>query len=505
MNKLISSVIACLCASASLAAPHHHFTKEQDKKMINMLIRANTGDGTPAKSTAAKTTDIAERLIAQSEYLSYTYSDTGISLVPSIFDSMHYVYAGGRGSQFNLNYLSYNTFYELDAVYPLGITGYFIYAHHNGNPDVLCDSTGLYATDPFTFAFGKYDNRYIVYDANSNITEYTDKFVDPTEYNDETRINTFDINNNISSSLYLDHDPTFTSDSVERRLFTYNTAHQLLGDSAFVYDAGTWIPEEKWAYTYNSAGNTTEADSWLYDVSSDTWTPSDKYTLAYYPDNKLQIITESSYTISSSWQTVQVDTFGYTTGYNFFTYNLERQYEDGDIYDISWTTRHISAAGLPDTLYTAETDQFGDYLAKNYIALVYDAYNEPVTEFTYPFNFDASMVTGAYSDTAQIMDYYYYETYTKTTGVNNIAVQPTVVVYPNPVADQLHIAADITSGTPISLRLINAGGQNVILKNIEWMGNTETLSLNGLVPGMYWLIITDASGNILHKQAVVKL
>jgi len=53
------------------------------------------------------------------------------------------------------------------------------------------------------------------------------------------------------------------------------------------------------------------------------------------------------------------------------------------------------------------------------------------------------------------------------------------------------------------VRLVNASGQTVLTEAVPWYSETESISVRGLVPGVYWLVITDKNGNGLLKQAVV--
>lgn len=85
--------------------------------------------------------------------------------------------------------------------------------------------------------------------------------------------------------------------------------------------------------------------------------------------------------------------------------------------------------------------------------------------------------------------------------VTNVGIQAyaqigsLIKVYPIPSTDIVHI------NSPVK---VNALLTSVEGKSIFQINNTESVSLKGLSPGIYWLHITDAAGHLLKVQKVIK-
>jgi hypothetical protein len=128
----------------------------------------------------------------------------------------------------------------------------------------------------------------------------------------------------------------------------------------------------------------------------------------------------------------------------------------------------------------------------------YDSYDEPTLAIQYNFNIDTTtFLTGWYDTIPYYISYYYYETYYTralfhNAGIASVSEGSTMQVYPNPAASEINIYwPGVSKGTEIEINIVTATGQKVITENIRWQKETETLSIRGLTPGMYFVHITN--------------
>ena len=72
-------------------------------------------------------------------------------------------------------------------------------------------------------------------------------------------------------------------------------------------------------------------------------------------------------------------------------------------------------------------------------------------------------------------------------------------IYPNPATDAINIRGLYGNAT---ISLIDVMGRSVINRQIENINNETTLNVSGLVPGKYFIKITQA-GNTVTKSVVI--
>ncbi len=249
------------------------------------------------------------------------------------------------------------------------------------------------------------------------------------------------------------------------------------------YTPGHWTPSAQEILTYDASNRLITDSASFYDSSSTTWHPSYRYA------------------------------FGYTTGVSYFTS------EEIDVYGMSLTepdtlytkntfTKHISAAGLPDTVYFSNYTggpAIGYLLsAGKKLIFSYDGYKNPTIASSYKFNIaDSATGTGAYSTMPDRTFFYYYETYL---GVNNTMPNDArASFFPNPAADEVNISRPgFQAGSPVQVVITNSVGSTVRLIAMPWLRETETISLRGLAPGAYIVTVIDADGGKLFAQKVIK-
>lgn len=447
-------------------------------QVMHALLAGQQAWPNAAKGSLSRTTDIAERLIATSSY--QLEDNVGIT------DSEYYTYSGSRSSVFNFNNMSYETTFEaLNPLNPIGIIGRDVAFDHNDLPGVLFDSC-IYAISISNV------KEYAVYDANNNITQLFTTSVA------EQLINTYDANQNITSCISLNMG-SGTPDSAQMRRFFYN-GNKIASDTNSGYINGSWSASSSWAYSYDNAGNIIQATLYHYYGS---WYAERQYFFSYNPDNRVQKDSIVFYE-NGVWYPYTKDSVGYTSGINYATYERLTSYNDETTAVDNYIEyiKHITS-GLPDTMYYNQYNAVGQILNAVKTSYLYDSYGNPITSFQYQFH-DVSGNNGYYSTTPEYAGHYYYQVF--NTAVNDLVRQPVKIsFYPNPANDIVYISqTGIGQRENILFTVINVSGQVVTSKKVASMGNAETISVAGLVPGCYWIVAQDKTGNILSKQIIVK-
>jgi hypothetical protein len=470
--KKISLFCFSLCAMQVVHAdPFMSIFKKKDAKH-HQFIHALTAGYT--NGTAAKSTTLKERVIAQS------YVSMGQ------VDSTRFIYKTGNqnGSQFDYNALHYAVQFSYgNQVFIEGVNG----AH--ARPYVFADVAEHY--NNYNGPFGLSELNTITYDVNGNITVFDDSF-----FNAQNGATIYVSNysqQNITNSTTL-YNFGSSSDTGALRFFRYNQGH-IAADSTYQnFSMGTpgssLTLGSRNDYTYDNAGNLTKLLSSGYDLNTQALTPGFRYLNTYTVDNRLKTSIAESYN-GSSWDIQYVDSFGYTTNIPFYTYSKETVPSSPVPTTINY---HTTNAGVVDSVYGL-TDTGNNTPANIKLLFTYDSYNNPVT---------AKLFYGQgtiFSTTPSEHFNYYYETY-QPSAVNNVAnIASNVHVYPNPVHNELYVSGLTGIGNIISL--VNMAGQTVMTQ-ITGGNSLQTVSLGGIAAGNYVLRVSDAAGNKVHAQTVVK-
>ena len=87
-----------------------------------------------------------------------------------------------------------------------------------------------------------------------------------------------------------------------------------------------------------------------------------------------------------------------------------------------------------------------------------------------------------------------------------MATVPTVVLYPNPALSEVHIFGEHLGNETCQLRLINAFGQIVLHKSVQFDAeeSIETLSLDAVPSGLYEVQILSEKYRVISKKLVVE-
>lgn len=449
---------------------NHEQMLQYNRALVHSIILHQELKRRAAEKNAAKTTNTSERLI----------TITGIdSLGNALSDSTHFIYRGNRSSTFDFDDMEYKywPYDEFDYTWPMGSFSE-LFVDEMDLSDVLYDtmnSDGI----PYTIT---------TYNANNKPIEY---YAFPTK-----NIYTYNANQQLSATFFIVWNGN-SWDTTAMRQLTYSN-DKIVTDSVRIVD-GLTITTAKWLYNYDNVGNLTEIDGPIYaNGSPNSLLSTGKWLFVYNPDNTLQKDSVGDY-INGEWVTTIKDSVGYTAGINYVTYKKETDY----VYKIVLENREHINNGLPDSLYYHEygLDSGNIMIAENH-TYSYDSYNNPVYERIY--NFIDTEGNNGYYNSAFSTILYYYQTFNEA--VKNIANQLLhFTVYPNPTANEINISqTGMQPGTRTTISLINALGQTVRTESLPWMSSTETISVAGLVPGNYWLIIQDKNGTVLERQMVVK-
>jgi hypothetical protein len=446
-----------------------------------------------AKGSAAKTTNAAEHLVAQSAY------DIEYNL--GLTDSTYYTYSNNRGSTYDFNDMDYSDgIYSLQGALPMDIAYGNNTVYHNYYLNVLCDSAKYYHY--YTADSAGLSLRLTMYDANNNVAQFYDPYTQDASisYEGNRVVNTYDANQNLTQSVVLGWN--FGNwDTAAKRILTYN-GNMLASDTSSLYSNGTWAPEYAFTYAYDNNNNITHVE--FYGDSAGIWLALEQYFLSYSADNILQQDSTMIYT-SGAWYPYATDSVGYTSGVSYTTYERENVYSSIDgVADHYLLRTKYTSAGLPDSILYNQYDmatntiQTGDKLI-----YTYDSYGNPLTMTQYQYN-TGTVGTDGYSTTPDFADYYYYQLF--NTAVSNVAKPNiSITIFPNPTTNELNIAqTGMQQGALTYITIINALGQTVRTESLPFINGTETLSVAGLTPGNYWLLIQDKTGNILSRQTIVK-
>lgn len=521
MNKaftLFPSLIA-LSLSTSVATAQvshtraHHAPASKSRQQLATILARQQAAYRAANTPAAKTTATSERLIASSMY----NFDATSGMPVGKTDSAAYKYSGSRGSKFNRDMMSYiNPSSEFTSagwpLLPLQYGGAHIASGHMTPQDIMADSTIVWNSYvpnvSSTYGYGISELVNQTYDANNNIIQSSEQY-DPVDTlgNWNRYINTYDANNNIISSINLVYN-TPNWDTMSRVSYIYNASHQLIEDSTDYWDiGGAWTPDSKNTYSYTGSDLTYSVG---LQYASGVWEERSKIYLTYNADHSVHTDSMSDYMFTGTWEPSTTDSFGYTTGVDYWTYYRQRYYDGPDMDDFI-ATKHVSASGLPDTFYVADHSTYSG-VAPSYLVygmragFTYDSYNNPVTYSTVYYNItDSASGAGSYGTTSAAEGHYYYEPYT-TTGINNIPkVQEAMSMYPNPATNELNISRpSAVKGDHTIINFTNALGQIIRTESMPWMKETETFSLAGFAPGMYIVTVQNKNGAILSTQKIMK-
>lgn len=480
----------------SIQAILHKQYEQRQKKMNRLAAKTSSASG--------------ERLKA---FCGYNFLDTAF-LPYGKSDSGYYFYSGSRSSVFNYQMMDYAapslTTYTspVDDNYPMSLTWG---PGNSAIPQIELFPDSVYSWNSFfppsIFGFAAISG--YLYDGNNIIQ--TDNRYYPTIPGAITRSkNYYDGLGNLSVSIDFTFDTiTHTWDTTNAGLFFYNSFNQLIMDSTSVnYGSGIWGEENKHVYAWDGSGNMIFTE--YYTDSFGYWQPQTQRHLYYNADSTLHTDSVSQYNVGQ-WTPYTKDSFGYTPGISYFTYDQTEMFVSDTVYTKCIYSKNVSLSGLPDTVYYGFYG--GGYFAPTQklmgkkIFFTYDSLRNPLVSKSFNYNITDSLTgTGFYDSSPERTFYYYYETYDFTDVPVITASTERITIYPNPATDEITISRpDAVKGAVTFIKISNAMGQAISVESLPWMNETEKIPLSGLVPGLYLLTLQDGSGKVLATQKIMKL
>ncbi len=480
MKQIITFFCLVLMATAASAQQKNWLLKNQNpqhRQHLEYMLSLNP-------QPEAKTTATAKRVKAESTY-DYNQNDTTRS------DTTHYQYSGSRGSVFNFNYMVYRSIYQ-PVVNPS------VYPYDNENLEVKADTVllltkaganlkpaDLLVSDYTAFnKIAKQDHYYSITSPLDNAVRYV------VDYNTQGKAS-------------LLHVLTFNTVSAQfdtsfRRITTYNTQGQIATDSVYTYDFGDYNPQQGIVWTYFPNGKIDTIKIAFYTAASDSWSDNIRYTHEYYPNGSLQKVIASQ-NFGAGLMPVIKDTFSYANSAGSFWTTLEESTFGGPN---TWVpsqqlTKHLNAAGYPDTMYIQAPDASNIYQTEIKISFEYNSVNLPVTAQEWDLLADSLQPVALF--------HYYYEDYQTASIKNTLSNRNSdLMMFPNPVENTFTIRSKEMMGKKLSLTLSNISGQRVHSQTMTWQREEEIISVQNLPTGIYLLTVQDEAGSLIFNQKVIK-
>ncbi len=430
-------------------------------------------------ATAQKPTAIKERVIAQS------VSDSNMFLE----DSTVIKYSGTNGSRFDYNFMSYSYGYSSFGFTP----NYYPYDFQEADVqlDALCnwsdDGNGL---DTSVLLYGQYTatgmlSKMEEIDYNMGTFDYASIYA-----------NTYNAQGGLAQLIYLE-DNGSGYDSVGKLTRTYDNNNRKTVDTLFDYSSGLWDISGIFRFTYGATGL---LDS-FYIISSDGaggWNTDAIYVHTH--DNSGRVETVTGYSdLGSGMIAVVTDTFQYTGSNTYFTNLIEYQYNGSGLEPLLMISKNLGANNLPDTMWYSQYDfAMNTWVPMMQSAISYNSQDNPVQQEV------AVDMSGSGFDVMQIIRYYYEQYDDQPQSASALLKNADITLYPNPAASTLNMTWNNADGKRTTVELINTAGQKLYAQSFPWKEKNQTLSLENLTPGMYWVVIRNAAGAVLFRQPVVK-
>jgi len=454
------------------------------KRVLNGLLQQQP-DNEKAERT---TTGVGmERVIGQS-----TRDSTGV-----LADSVNLKYTLYKTSTYDYNTMIY------PYNYPYSTSPMFNYVGTFTKPQVQFDTFTHWTIDPNTYIYGYYETGYAGYDANYSMTSYLDIFADSAINPNMRYTNKFNAAKNIDTGFWYRW-VSGVADSAFKQFFTYNTSNKLTADSTYELHLGNWRLASRSLYTYDGSNNLIQINNYANDTDTSFTLPlveQLQYINTYDASNRLTTV-YSMFNDGSGLLPYIKDTFAYSGTHTYHNSWREYQYDPINMYwaPIFNMTKIANSFGLPDTVTIQGFDSLlNSWVPQTMDIVSYNVAHDPDTLKEYDYNFTH------FPNTPSFRTVYYYDSFINKLGVHQVAaVKDETQVYPNPTTDIITISQlGVTQNSPVSVDVVSVKGQMVIREYLHWQGEAQ-ISLNGLVPGIYWLEIQGAAGNMIHRQAVVK-
>jgi hypothetical protein len=487
MKIIFLAIMVCpLWLQTTNAQMLNHKSQQQvaHERALDYLLHQNDNGCSTARTTGVP----SERVIAQS---------TRDNTLDSLSDSVSLKYASYRGAVYDYDLMEYAYNYPYSTSPMFNFNGIFT------KPQVLCDTFRRWTTDPFTLVFGYYESAYATYDANKNLLTYHELFADTVNNRNAAFDNTFNAANNITGGNWYNFNAG-VADTAFMQLFTYNGSNKITKDSIYEYHAGTWHLVSKTYYTYDVSGNLANIGCYANPTDTNFTAPlaeQVQYQNSYDAAGRLNTVQTNIFNGSSLSPYVK-DTFAYTGTITFHTSWKEYQYDaiNGYWTPLIYMTKHINAAGVPDTVNIQSWDSLSNaWIPQSMDIASYDGFHNPDSLQDYEYNFTS------FPSSPTNTTHYYYEAYSDNTSVAQLQRGNDVKIFPNPASDRINIiVSGILPEALITTTILDAAGHRISRTSSAWH-NGMWVRTDYLLPGNYWLVIQDAAGSVITRQTFVKL
>jgi hypothetical protein len=337
-------------------------------------------------------------------------------------------------------------------------------------------------------------DRIYTYDANNKATKMRDIFTYPSYASDVIYDMTYASNGNKATIIQSDtfggsamipkmkhymmydaqnrlvldsNESMIISQPLLRTVYNYDANGNLITTKVFNYIVGNWEQSSLDSNVYDNSNRLVRSEYFYYNLGGGGGVYYGYADSMSYTGTNTQASTQINYdynTTLDEWEPTDMSTFEYNTQNKVDTYYM---YEFNGV---DW-----------DTL---ERDVYY-YNANNHI------------DHSHGYEY---MGNGVYATTPYDRQQMYYEEYypvsvTQVTGKKN-----EVVVYPNPIRDQMNIRTGIPSGT---VTIHNMLGQAVFTKQFATL-NGSSIDMAVYPAGQYILHISSDAGEPLHTTQFIK-
>ncbi|MFC2101861.1 LamG-like jellyroll fold domain-containing protein [Bacteroidota bacterium] len=159
--------------------------------------------------------------------------------------------------------------------------------------------------------------------------------------------------------------------------------------------------------------------------------------------------------------------------------------------DLAKDSTYIDTLNIPNGCYTITLIDDED------MGLSYWAYPEQGSGSFKLYDLDDNLVKYFKPEFGRMIKYSFLQGDISYIAEPNLQQQ--LLVYPNPADDKIHVRCETWSGK-LTLRLINMKGEEMLVKEVDNRGLEEvTLSVNGMKPGLYLIVVTDELRNQTEK------
>lgn len=424
----------------------------------NLLTYSNfVYHNNPSTGSNAKATSMGSRI---TDITSFSYDAYGVD---TLEDTSHYTYTGENGGTLDDRFMAFDQGTTYNSQYLL--------ATERQSQTV----TKGFVDDQTTVAWngsGWVNSQYVSnsYDANGNYRSYYNQVWGGSSWvNDEKFVYNYSSTNVfLDATEYVWNGTSWGEDY--KYVYTYDNNGRLSFVTVYEWIAAThsWSNYYLDNFTYDNAGNvlTETLQGW----SSGVWVNIDKFVNTYHPNNTLDH--EYYYTWNSgtnSWVNGWQEVYGYDLSNNLTS----------EIHS-TWN----------GSAYIDETQRTASYNTLNQVTCYTD------------YTWDGA----AWANTEGISRYvYYYESYPKSTGINNIQVDNELTLFPVPAQNELHVIITRSTAENAHFAIVDVYGKMVKNWSDPVSNNYQkNIPVGDLASGCYFLQVVGGKSSITKQFTITR-